>query len=164
MSLFPNSPPSIAITISRSRRLTTISAWPWTGPPTQGPPPRGEKRLLDPLEEILEGPVTLEGGRFYLTQSGIGKLEAYLLAEGLRKLAALDYLVANGTLTDNSILFWDEPESSLNPGLARKLAAMLCVIANAGTQVILATHTRGSRTWLTGFGNYLGQRRRFIGA
>jgi len=110
-------------------------------PLPKGPRFEEKKKLLEPLEEILEGPVTLEGGRFYLTQSGIGKLEAHLLAEGLRKLAALDYLVANGTLTDNSILFWDEPESNLNPGLARKLAAMLCVIANAGTQVILATHS-----------------------
>jgi len=110
-------------------------------PLPRGPRLEEKKKLMGPLEEMLEGPVTLESGRFYLTQAGAGKLEAHLLAEGVRKLATLDYLVANGTLTNNSILFWDEPESNLNPKLVRKLAMMLCVVAEAGTQVILATHS-----------------------
>lgn len=44
-----------------------------------------------------------------------GDIAAPLLVEGWRKLATLAYLIANGSLTTKSILFIDEPESSLNP-------------------------------------------------
>ncbi len=95
--------------------------------------------MLAPLESILGGKVVLEGDRFFIKQAD-GTTEAHLVAEGLRKIASLAYLVANGALTRDSVLFWDEPEASLNPGLVVKVVDFLRTLAAAGVQVFLASH------------------------
>lgn len=99
------------------------------------------KALLEPLEALLGGKVSNENGRFLLRLPGEGNLEMPLVAEGIRKFATVAYLIANGSLADNATLYWDEPETNLNPRLISKLAAMLVNIAQQGTQVILATHS-----------------------
>lgn len=64
-----------------------------------------------------------------------------MIAEGIRKFGTLQKLLANGSLTKNSTLYWDEPEANLNPALLRKLAAILAELARQGFQIILATHS-----------------------
>ncbi|SMP52575.1 Predicted ATPase [Desulfonatronum zhilinae] len=97
--------------------------------------------LIQELETILRGKVLLEHGRFHVITSDKGKLEIGLLAEGLRKIAQLAYLLLNGTLCRGCTLFWDEPDSNLNPRLIRKVAQALLVTAQAGIQVVIATHS-----------------------
>jgi predicted ATPase len=97
--------------------------------------------LLEPVEQILGGSIRIENGRFYLVQEGAGKFEIPLVAEGFRKLGAVAYLLANGTLAKQSILFWDEPETNLNPAYMAKVAELLVAIARNGTQVFAATHS-----------------------
>jgi len=46
-----------------------------------------------------------------------GELEFTLVAEGYRKLGLLWLLIQNGSLLNGSVLFWDEPETNLNPKL-----------------------------------------------
>jgi predicted ATPase len=95
--------------------------------------------LVKPLEEEIRGKVTLEGGRFYVTGSD-GSIEAHLLSEGWRKLAALAQLIVNGTLTKNGFLFWDEPEANLNPKMVVQLSDSLLRLANQGIQVFVVSH------------------------
>lgn len=64
-----------------------------------------------------------------------------MIAEGIRKFGILQKLLANGSLTRNTTLYWDEPEANLNPALLRKLAAILAELARQGFQIILATHS-----------------------
>ncbi len=97
--------------------------------------------LIHELETILQGKVLLEHGRFHVKTRDKGKLEIGLLAEGLRKIAQLAYLLLNGTLCRGCTLFWDEPDSNLNPRLIRKVAQALLVTAQAGIQVVIATHS-----------------------
>ncbi len=97
--------------------------------------------LIHELETILQGKILLEHGRFHVKTSDKGKLEIGLLAEGLRKIAQLAYLLLNGTLCRGCTLFWDEPDSNLNPRLIRKVAQALLVTAQAGIQVVIATHS-----------------------
>jgi energy-coupling factor transporter ATP-binding protein EcfA2 len=97
--------------------------------------------LLMPVEKILGGSIRIENGRFYLVQEGAGKFEIPLVAEGFRKLGAVAYLLGNGTLAKQSILFWDEPETNLNPAYMAKVARLLVDIARNGTQVFAATHS-----------------------
>jgi predicted ATPase len=99
--------------------------------------------LINRLEELLEGHVKLESGRFYLlpNQAGKGKIEMHLVAEGLRKLAMLAYLLINGSLRNRGTLFWDEPETNLNPKLMVVTAEALIALAQQGYQVVLATHS-----------------------
>ena len=67
-------------------------------------------------------------------------LEAPLVAEGLRKLGQLMHLVANGSLARAGVLFWDEPETNLNPKLTTTVARMLLALAGAGVQIFVTTH------------------------
>ena len=67
-------------------------------------------------------------------------MEAHLVAEGLRKLASLMYLILNGELSKNSVLFWDEPESNLNPALIKVVAGFILLLAENGVQLFIATH------------------------
>ena len=69
-----------------------------------------------------------------------GKLEFTLLAEGLRKLGLLWLLIQNGTLTEGSILFWDEPETNLNPKLFGSVIEILLELQRQGVQIFIATH------------------------
>ena len=113
------------------------------GAPTlKGPRATNVARLLEPLEEQLGGRVVLErNGRFYLSPTNAGNMEMPLVAEGWRKLAMLARLIATGSLLDKGCLFWDEPESNLNPRLIREVASALLRICSAGVQVVVATHS-----------------------
>jgi energy-coupling factor transporter ATP-binding protein EcfA2 len=110
------------------------------GAPLRGPRLNSIKQLLDPIEERLGGQVVRDGDKFYL-DSDKGKTEMPLVAEGVRKLATLAHLLRNGALTKKGIVFWDEPESNLNPRLIRDVAAMLMSLASQGLQVFIGTHS-----------------------
>lgn len=107
--------------------------------PLRGPRAAAIADLLAPLEQILGGKVLIKGNRFFV-QQGDSETEAHLLAEGLRKIACLAYLVANGALTRDSVVFLDEPEASLNPRLVAQLVLFVHALARAGVQVFLASH------------------------
>lgn len=107
--------------------------------PLRGPRDQVRAALLEPLEQALGAKVLVENGRFYLRYPE-GKMEAPLVAEGHRKLAMLAYLVMNGALTNNGFLFWDEPEASMNPLLARLASQTVFGLSKLGVQVFLATH------------------------
>ena len=108
-------------------------------PPLLGAPGRKRGRLLDALRKALEGRVRNEGEEFFLTGRQ-GKLEFTLLAEGLRKLGLLWLLIQNGTLTKGSTLFWDEPETNLNPKLFPAVVEILLELQREGVQIFVATH------------------------
>lgn len=98
--------------------------------------------LLSPLEDAMGGKVVLEkSGHFYLSIPGSGKMEMYLVAEGLRKLAMLAQLISNGVLQEQGYLFWDEPEANLNPRLIRLAAYVIHALAQNNVQVFIATHS-----------------------
>lgn len=104
---------------------------------TQLKPSSGQwsTRLIKRIEELLGGTVTFDGRRF-----SVGDCEAHLLAEGHRKLAMILQLLRNGGIEQNTTLFWDEPESGLNPILIKEIADLLIVLAEAGLQIFIATH------------------------
>jgi hypothetical protein len=108
--------------------------------PLRGPKGETASELLRPLGESLGVKVSLEGDHFYLLSKDDGRIEAHLAAEGFRKIATLMQLIANGSLTKDSVLFWDEPESGLNPRLIKVVADFLLRLAAHGVQVFIATH------------------------
>ncbi|GAB4416014.1 MAG: AAA family ATPase [Anaerolineae bacterium] len=83
--------------------------------------------------------VTQENGRFKFSLPE-GELDVHLVAEGYRKIATLYYLLRNGSLTKDSILFWDEPEANLNPKLVVEVARVLQMLAKVGMQIFITTH------------------------
>jgi len=58
-----------------------------------------------------------------------GYLEVNFVADGYRKIGTLLYLLINGSLSKNSILFWDEPEANLNPKLVVEVVKVLQTLA-----------------------------------
>jgi ABC-type transport system involved in cytochrome c biogenesis ATPase subunit len=110
-----------------------------TGAPLRGKRALDMAELIAPLEKILQGKVIVELNRFYLQHTKQGKMEISLVAEGLRKMAMLSYLLKNGGLAKGSTLFWDEPEANLNAKLRVKLVELLVALVKIGVQVILAT-------------------------
>ena len=108
-------------------------------PPLRGPMDRSRRRLSNILQEAIQGKATVKEGEFFL-RNRQGNLEFTLLAEGMRKLGLLWILVQNGTLQEGSVLFWDEPETNLNPSLFGTVIEVLIELQRAGVQVFFATH------------------------
>jgi len=108
-------------------------------PALRGPVAAERKGLLKNLQKTMEGKVTIKDEEFFL-RNRQGNLEFTLLAEGIRKLGLLWLLIQNGTLLNGSILFWDEPETNLNPKLFGPLIEILLVLQRMDVQVFLATH------------------------
>ena len=108
-------------------------------PPLRGPIDDRREPILKKLREAIGGDVAVENEEFFL-RSEHGDLEFSLLAEGLRKLALLWLLIRNGTLPSGSVLFWDEPETNLNPKLFGVVMNVLLELQRTGVQVFLATH------------------------
>ena len=108
-------------------------------PLLRGPADSSRRRLLIDLQRVVDGKVVIENEEFFL-RNRQGKLEFSLLAEGMRKLALLWLLIQNGTLLNGAVLFWDEPETNLNPKLFGTLMNILLELQRNGVQVFLATH------------------------
>ena len=100
--------------------------------------PRGE--LLARLQKAIDGRVVINKEEFFL-KNRQGNLEFTLLAEGVCKLGLLWTLIQNGTLFDGSVLFWDEPETNLNPRMFGMLMQVMLDLQRAGVQVFMATHS-----------------------
>ena len=99
----------------------------------------GPVQVLESLEATLGGKVTLHGEEFFLSGEQ-GEIEFTLLAEGFRKLGLLWLLIRNGSLKPGAVLFWDEPETNLNPKLYGVVIDVLLELQRIGVQVFLATH------------------------
>ncbi len=108
------------------------------------------EKYIDPkLEEIIKN-FKLEFGildiakkddsQFYITDNQNKEIISKLNATGINKLAQIIYLIMNGSLTKDSILFWDEPEVNLNPKYISLVAKFLQTLAKAGVQIFVATH------------------------
>ncbi|MFH1138284.1 MAG: AAA family ATPase [Pseudomonadota bacterium] len=96
--------------------------------------------LLDRLRQGMKGEVKLKGETFYLLEKA-GEIEFSLVAEGLRKLALLWLLIRNGSLTSGATLFWDEPETNLNPSMLPMVVDILLRLVKLGVQIFIATHS-----------------------
>lgn len=105
----------------------------------KGPTDRARKKLLDILQQSMDGKVISKNEEFFL-KSAQGELEFTLLAEGIRKLGLLWVLIQNGTLLNGSVLFWDEPETNLNPKLMRTVVEILIELQRMGVQLFISTH------------------------
>ena len=108
-------------------------------PAFRGPVDSERKKLLMKLQETMEGKVSIKDEEFFLRNKQ-GNIEFALLAEGVRKLGLLWLLIQNGTLLRGSVLFWDEPETNLNPKLYGPLIQILLELQRLGVQIFLATH------------------------
>ena len=100
-------------------------------------------RLISDLQEVIGGKVVAGDNEEFFLQSDESIIEFTLLAEGIRKLALLLVLIRNGSLREGSVLFWDEPETNLNPKLYGVVMHVLLELQRNGAQIFFATHDYG---------------------
>ncbi len=108
-------------------------------PALRDPAPGEHKRLLTVLEKEIDGKVQEINEEFFLLSRKIN-LEFSLLAEGMRKLGLLWLLIQKGALPEGSVLFWDEPETNLNPKMFGAVVEVLLGLQRMGVQIFIATH------------------------
>ncbi len=92
------------------------------------------------LEKIIGGKVELDGDQFYVKKKGGLTIEFNYEAEGFKKLGLLYRLISNGSISKGAVLFWDEPESNINPIMAPIVVDVLLKLRKAGVQIFMATH------------------------
>ena len=109
-------------------------------PLSKGPNTTEQNEVLRSFEEIMKGQIIQKDKKFYLRVKGEGEFEMGLLSDGYRKLSMLVYLILSGSLNKNTILFWDEPETNMNPKMVRPIVQALAVLAKMGVQIFVTTH------------------------
>ena len=67
--------------------------------------------------------------------------EINITSEGIKWLAILDLLLGNHYLTRKSIVIIDEAEANLHPEMIRRFMEILVLLAKAGLQIFISTHS-----------------------
>jgi hypothetical protein len=80
-------------------------------------------------------------GRYYTVRADGTRIPFSNEASGFKKLGYLELLVRTGHLEPGTVLFWDEPENSLNPELVPVLVDSLLLLSRNGVQIFIATHS-----------------------
>ena len=109
-------------------------------PLKKGPNTSEQNNVIKNFESILNGNIVLSDKKFYLNAKDMGNFEMGLVSEGYRKLSTIMYLILNGSLGKNSILFWDEPETNMNPKIIGPTINAIIELAKMGVQVFVTTH------------------------
>lgn len=126
-------------------------------------PQQKEEWLLESLVNKMGGRFSMEAGEMsfqpgtyieyadgkakdgkltYFSPQRKDVFSSHMMAEGFRKFGVLQRLLQNCSLVPgvSGPLFWDEPESNLNPQLMQLLVQTMLELSRNGQQIILATH------------------------
>jgi len=95
--------------------------------------------IVNELLQEIGGQIQKKDKKFSINFDG-KEINAPLLAEGIKKIATVQYLIENGSITKDTILLWDEPEVHFNPQMIPFLVKLMEKMANAGMQIFIATH------------------------
>ena len=107
---------------------------------SKGPNTTEQNQVLSSLEDIMKGQIIQKNKKFYLKIKGEGEFEMGLLSDGYRKLSMIIYMILSGSLNKNTILFWDEPETNMNPKMIRPIVQVMIALAQMGVQIFVSTH------------------------
>lgn len=96
------------------------------------------------VSDVIDGKVEYDegSGKWYYKNKKNQKFSIGATSEGVKKIAIMDRLLANGYLDNNSIIFIDEIESALHPKAVCQFLDMIDIIANdMGLQVFITSHS-----------------------
>jgi AAA15 family ATPase/GTPase len=97
-------------------------------------------KVINKLGEKIDGEVIYDGERFSVVKNSGLKVEFAVEASGYKRLGLLWKLLRNGLLESGTVLFWDEPDASINPALIPIIVDVLMELSRNGVQIFLATH------------------------
>ena len=109
-------------------------------PLSKGPNTTEQNQVLSNIEDIMKGQITQKNKKFYFKIKGEGEFEMGLLSDGYRKLSMIIYMILSGSLNKNTILFWDEAETNMNPKMIRPIVQAMVALAQMGVQIFVSTH------------------------
>ncbi|MFW2079841.1 AAA family ATPase [Acinetobacter guillouiae] len=100
------------------------------------------KWAIEKINEVIGGKFVFYGGGKVTFKSERNEYSANVVAEGFRKVGMLARLLETGAIQPgiSGTMFWDEPESNLNPKLMEMLVEILLELSRQGLQIVLATH------------------------
>jgi AAA15 family ATPase/GTPase len=98
-------------------------------------------KLLNKIKSVILGEVIYENDTFFILKTDGQKVPFSLEASGFQKFGLLWKLLRNGLLESGSVLFWDEPEASINPEIIPVLVDILLELQRGGVQIFIATHS-----------------------
>lgn len=96
------------------------------------------------VSNVIDGKVDYDegSGKWFYKNKKNQKFAIGTVSEGVKKIAIMDRLLANGYLDPNSIIFIDEIESALHPKAVCQFLDMIDSIANdMGLQVFITSHS-----------------------
>lgn len=92
------------------------------------------------LKKEVRGKLVYEGKKWKIKDGNVS-YPIHLVAEGYKRIAFIDWLLGNRTLSPSSILFIDEPDAMLHPQAILKMMDALGSLASAKMQIFLSTHS-----------------------
>jgi AAA15 family ATPase/GTPase len=99
-----------------------------------------KSRLI--LEEIVGGKIEFdEAAGKWIFKKGNQKYSIGNTAEGIKKIAIIDTLLANKYIDQNSVIFIDEPESALHPKAIETLMEIVLLLSKKRIQFFMASHS-----------------------
>jgi AAA15 family ATPase/GTPase len=104
--------------------------------------------LLAQISEVINGEVLYENDTFFVVKKDGRKVYFADEASGFQKFGLIWKLLRNGLIESGSVLFWDEPEASINPELIPVLVDVLLTLQKSGVQIFIATHNYDVVQWL----------------
>lgn len=103
-------------------------------------PPALALNILPMLEKMIDGTIEIVNEEFYVRKHDGSLVNFAVEAEGLKKIGLLWQLLMNESITEGSILLWDEPEANLNPEYLPILVECLLELSRHGVQIFVSTH------------------------
>ena len=103
--------------------------------------PNIAKSMKEKIEKIVKGEVLVkEDGSFWMKKYNGFEIPFSNEADGIKKFGLLWQLLMNESITKDTLLFWDEPENSINPKNIPDIVEALLEIQKFGVQVFITTH------------------------
>jgi len=100
------------------------------------------KWAMDEIKHICGGSFKFYGGGNVTFKTENSEFSANSMAEGFRKAGMLSRLLETGAIQPgvSGPLFWDEPETNMNPKLMKLLVEIMLELSRNGQQIVIATH------------------------
>lgn len=103
-------------------------------------PPNLALPIIPYLNKILDGEVDTQDDEFVIRKNDGRTVNFTVEAEGIKKIGLLWRLLMNESITEGSILLWDEPEANLNPEYLPVIVDCLLELSRHNVQVLVSTH------------------------
>lgn len=110
------------------------------GDPAKGKLAKNLRQVRHQLSALFNGRLeqTADGWRFKESNS---THSIHITAEGIKRLALIDRLLGNRSLTPGSVLFIDEPEAMLHPKAVVAFMEILFLLSQKRIQIFMASHS-----------------------